>query len=147
MGLLASIPTLLSFLILHNNNQVEYAWLAGSWTGDGFGGTSQEVWSQPDEQGVMMGMYRHYRANGELNFYEFILLDQNGMRLKHFDPDLKAWEEKEDYLHFEMVEIDEGRIEMKGLVLEQTGDDKMEIRLDMKRGEKKWTEVFHMQRQ
>ena len=35
-----------------------YTWLAGHWTGDGFGGVSDEVWSLPAD-GVMMGMYRN----------------------------------------------------------------------------------------
>ena len=29
----------------------DYAWLAGHWTGDGFGGTSEEMWSKPKNGG------------------------------------------------------------------------------------------------
>ncbi|MEO1051000.1 MAG: DUF6265 family protein [Bacteroidota bacterium] len=142
--------TLLSFLLIDSTekeNNHEYAWLAGHWVGDGFGGTSEEVWSKPAEDGTMMGIYRHHKGDGSLNFYEFIVLDETGMRLKHFTPELKAWEEKEEYVTFKMVEYNKDKIEMKGLVFERIGDDKMEIRLNLKDGDKTWTEVFNMRRQ
>ena len=71
----------------------KYDWLAGSWEGGGFfGGRLEEVWSQPDENGVMMGMYRHYNSDGSFNFYEFLILDEEGLHLKHFNADLEGWE-------------------------------------------------------
>ena len=124
-----------------------YAWLAGSWTGDGFGGVSEEMWSPPSADGTMMGVYRHHKGDGSLNFYEFLTLDSSGMKLKHFHPDLTGWETKEDFLHFELVEFTENKIVLKGLVFERLSDTEMEIRLDLKNGDKKWTEVFKMTRQ
>lgn len=125
----------------------EYAWLAGSWVGDGFGGTSEEVWSQPSEDGTMMGTYRHHKADGSLNFYEFMVLDKTGLRLKHFTPDLLGWETKEDFVTFEMVSFDKDRIELKGLVFERKSETEMEIRLKMRYGDDRVeTEVFKMTR-
>jgi len=58
--------TLLGLLAMVSNAQdeVPYAWIEGSWIGDGFGGTSEEVWSAPSEDGTIMGSYRHFTADG-----------------------------------------------------------------------------------
>ncbi len=123
----------------------DYEWLVGSWKGDGFGGISEEVWSEPVD-GTMMGMYRHYK-DGKLNFYEFLLLDETGLRLKHFHPDLKGWEEKDDMVFFEMIESSPNKITMKGLTFEKKSDSLFIINLKMKRGDKIETEVFTMKKQ
>lgn len=128
------------------NTDAPYAWLAGSWTGDGFGGTSDEVWSQPSADGTMMGSYRHHKGDGSLNFYEFMVMDSTGLRLKHFNPDMTGWETKEDFVHFKAIEFTENKIVLKGLVFERKSDTEMEIRLDLKNGDKAWTETFKMTR-
>ena len=127
--------------------EVPYAWLEGAWVGDGFGGSSEEVWSAPSGDGTIMGSFRHLKADGSLNFYEFLVLDSTGLRLKHFNPDLTGWEEKEDFVTFEMIALEENRIVLKGLIYERKSENEMEIRLQMrgKDGEK-WTEVFSMKR-
>ncbi len=142
------LTTLLICITLGVNaqNNPSYAWLAGTWVGDGFGGTSEEVWSQPSEDGTMMGVYRHHKGDSSLNFYEFLVLDETGMKLKHFTPDLVSWEEKEDFVHFEVIEFTETKIVLKGLSFELKSENEMEIRLDLKDGDKKWTEVFSMKR-
>jgi hypothetical protein len=127
-------------------NISDYAWLAGRWTGDGFGGTSEEIWSPPSADGTMMGVYRHHNADGSLNFYEFMVLDKTGLRLKHFTPELVGWETKEDYVTFEIVEFSKNKIELKGLVFERKSDEDMEIRLRLKRGDVVETEVFKMKK-
>ncbi|WP_421773667.1 DUF6265 family protein [Gracilimonas sp.] len=123
----------------------DFRWLVGSWTGDGFGGISHETWAEP-VNGVMMGMYRHINAEGELNFYEFLLLDENGLRLKHFNPDLTGWEEKDDMLTFEMISYSKDKIELKGLTFEKKSDTEMTISLKMRRSDGFHTEVFNMKR-
>ncbi|MEQ8578494.1 MAG: DUF6265 family protein [Balneola sp.] len=122
----------------------DYSWLVGSWKGDGFGGVSEEIWSKP-ENGVMMGMYRHIKDD-KLVFYEFLILDKTGLRLKHFHPDLKGWEEKDETTFFEMIDYSPTKIEMKGLIFEKKSNDLMEIRLRLKRDDKIETEVFTMHR-
>ncbi len=121
-----------------------YTWLAGHWTGDGFGGTSDEVWSMP-AGGAMMGVYRNIQ-NGKVAFYEFITLDETGMKLKHFTPEMKAWEEKEDFVHFELIEATADKLTFKGLVFERKSDTEMDISLKMKEKGEVRTEVFHMKR-
>ncbi|WP_425389549.1 DUF6265 family protein [Ekhidna sp.] len=138
---------LFGYLVSYSQEaKVPYAWLAGSWVGDGFGGTSEEVWSEPSLSGTMMGVYRHHKGDGSLNFYEFLTLDSTGIKLKHFTPKLTAWETKEDFVHFELIEFTENKIILKGLVFERKSDSEMEIRLDLKNGDKQWTEVFKMKR-
>lgn len=123
----------------------DYTWLVGSWAGDGFGGTSHEIWEKP-VNGTMMGMYRHIDAEGELVFYEFMLLDETGLRLKHFNPNLTGWEEKDDMTTFEMIRFSEDKIELKGLTFERTSDNEMVISLRMTQGGESRTEVFNMKR-
>ena len=93
-----------------------------------------------------MGMYRHLKDD-KLVFYEFLILDKIGLRLKHFHPDLKGWEEKDDTTFFEMIDYSPTIIEMKGLIFEKKTDNLMEIRLKLNRNGKVETEVFTMLRQ
>lgn len=143
-SLLLSVFALSTILAYAQKSEVPYAWLAGNWSGDGFGGVSEELWSQPSADGTMMGTYRHHKGDGSLNFYEFMVMDSTGLRLKHFNPDLIGWETKEDFVHFKAIEFTENKIVLKGLVFERKSDTEMEIRLDLKDGDKKWTEVFKM---
>ncbi len=142
---------LISFLVPASDILTEapaYAWLEGSWVGDGFGGTSEEVWSAPSADGTMMGVYRHHKGDGSLHFYEFLTLDSRGMHVKHFTPELTAWEEKEDYHTFEMISADDNTIEMKGLIFELINPDEMRIELKMQDSEGNIsTEIFNMRRQ
>ena len=123
----------------------DYSWLTGSWIGDGFGGTSEEIWSPPNK-GTMMGMYRHHNKDGELVFYEFMLLDESGMKIKHFNADMSAWEDTEKFINFEMVEYSADMIILKGLTFERKSDNEVEIRLKMHYGEDIRTEVFNLKR-
>ncbi len=127
-------------------NIEDFNWLVGTWTGDGFGGQSEETWSTPVD-GTMMGMYRHYK-DGKIVFYEFLLLDETGLKLKHFNPDITSWEEKDDFVSFEMISYTKDKIELKGLVFERKSDTEMEIRLRMRNSEgETFTEVFSMKRE
>ena len=120
------------FTLEKEKTEPAYSWLQGRWTGNGFGGFSEEVWSPPGPDGKMMGVYRHFKADSSLNFYEFLVLDEEGMHLKHFKPDLEGWEEKEDFVSFKMISYDKSTIKMKGLTFQKTGADSMEIILRMK---------------
>lgn len=144
---LTTIALLITMHLVVAQEQHAYAWLAGTWTGDGFGGTSEEMWSSPSADGTMMGVYRHHKGDGSLNFYEFMVMDSTGLKLKHFHPNMIGWETKEDFLHFKLIEFAENKIVLEGLVFELKTENEMEIRLDLKNGDKKWTEVFKMKRQ
>lgn len=122
----------------------DYRWLTGQWYGPGMGGMNEEVWSEP-EDGTMMGMYRHIKE-GKTVFYEFLLLSSEGIKLKHFNPDLSSWEEKAETTDFEMVSFTENKLEMKALTFERISENEMEIRLRMRSKGEVRTVVFEMRR-
>lgn len=75
------------------------------------------------------------------------MLDEEGLYLKHFNPDMTGWEEKGDYLTFKMISFDDKTIELKGLKYEYLPPDSMNIYLKMKTKDGGVrTEVFHMKR-
>ncbi len=87
------------------------AWLAGRWIGEGLGGVSEEIWSEP-RGGVMMGMYRSLKQDQPV-FYEFLMLvEEQGslvLKLKHFNPDFSGWEEKSSFVSFRLVMVEIAR--------------------------------------
>lgn len=94
--------------------------LAGTWRGKGLGGTVEEVYSQPQD-GAMMGMFR-FLDKGRTVFYEFItILEENGtliVRLKHFNSDLRGWEEKDKTVDFRFVKKEKNRMYFEGQTFE-----------------------------
>ena len=125
------------------------AWLAGSWRGTGLGGFSEETWSQP-EASVMVGTYRLVK-DGKPIFYEMMwLLEIEGvivLRLKHFNPDLTGWEEKDKTVDFKFVKKDGKRLYFSGLTFEQASKDELNIYLALRQrdGTPK-EEAFRMKR-
>jgi len=110
------------------------AWLAGSWRGPGLGGSSEETWSKPDA-GVMVGTYRLIK-DGKPAFYEMMwLLETEGtliLRLKHFNPDLTGWEEKDKSVDFKFVKKDGKRLYFSGLTFERASKDNLNIYLALR---------------
>jgi len=144
---LLALPVLLvsTLAFADEADLTQLVWLTGHWTGDAFGGTSEEIWSPPNNN-LMMGMYRHYKDDGSINFYEFMLIDATGLKLKHFNSDMTGWETKDEYLTFKFESQETNRIVFRGLTFEKTSDDTMDISLKMKQGEAFHTEIFHMTR-
>lgn len=101
------------------------SWLAGRWVGDGLGGTVEESWA-PAAGGQMVG-YFQLVTGGKPAFYEILLLDAQptGLRLrvKHFNPDFTAWEEKGEWHSFEPVAAEPDLLKFKGLTFRRTGDE------------------------
>lgn len=74
----------------------------------------------------MMGMFRLIRR-GQTVFYEFIrAAEENGslvIRLKHFHPDLKGWEEKDGAITFRLVKLGKEEAWFEGMTFKKTGPD------------------------
>lgn len=74
----------------------DVTWLVGSWSGDAFGSTFEEVWNPPSA-GSMLGMWK-LLDDDQVVFYELMLLvEEEGslsLKVKHFSDDFTAWEEK-----------------------------------------------------
>ncbi len=127
----------------------DMAWLAGSWTGTGFGGVNEELWSKPNG-GAMVGTYRLIK-DGKAVFYEMMMLvereDSIVLRLKHFNPDFTGWEEKDKSVDFKFVNKAGSRMNFSGLTFDKVSGDKLNIYLALKQkdGSVK-EEVFSMTR-
>lgn len=102
----------------------DFAWLTGRWEGKGFGGDVEETWS-PILGGTMVGTFRLVNEEGP-NFYEFLLLapDKQSIvyKVKHFHPDLKGWEEKDNYFSFPLVKVTPDALYFHGLTLQREGN-------------------------
>lgn len=103
----------------------DFAWLAGRWEGTGFGGVVEEYWNPP-LGGTMTGTFRLVNAEGP-SFYEMLLLgpDSNHQityQVKHFHPDFKGWEEKDESYTFPLVKVSKDTLYFHGLTLHHVGD-------------------------
>ena len=107
----------------------EVAWFAGHWQGEALGGLSDEYWSQA-MAGAMFGMFRLVKAD-KVVFYElFRVAEENGslmIRLKHFHPDMKGWEEKDATVTFPLVKLNEGKAWFDGMTFRKNGPDAMTV--------------------
>ncbi|WP_057937451.1 DUF6265 family protein [Algoriphagus resistens] len=106
-------------------NVSELEWLEGFWTGEGFGGECEEVW-MPEVDGNMIGTFRFW-SEGKLIFSEFMNIVQEGetfsLKLKHFNPDLSPWEEKDEWTTFRLVEVARNTVYFHGLTMKREGDE------------------------
>jgi hypothetical protein len=93
------------------------SWLVGSWTGTAFGQTFEEVWN-PASAGSMVGLFK-LMGEDSVNMYEIMLMTVDDGRLslkvKHFNPDFTAWEEKEDYVNFKLVKMEPDALHFAGI--------------------------------
>ncbi len=84
-------------------------WLAGKWLGVIGNSAVEEYWSAP-AGGSLVGVFRWLEADS-VRFYEILVIEEEAgglvMRIKHFDPGLKGWEEKEEAVRFDLVQIAE----------------------------------------
>jgi len=103
----------------------QVSWLAGRWVGEGFGGQLEEIYS-PATKDSMIGHFQMTK-DGAAQFFEFVEIRQeNGSlayRVKHFNPDLTGWEEKEKYVSFKLVAIEGATIYFDGLTIERVAPD------------------------
>lgn len=86
------------------------SWLEGKWIGEEADQLMEEHWSTPQGE-ALMGMFRFVHA-GQPRFYEFMTIAVEGqevvLRIKHFNPGLAGWEEKEESVTYPLVQVDSG---------------------------------------
>lgn len=123
-------------------------WLAGHWRGQALGGDVEEVWAPP-LAGSMMGAFKLV-VDGKVKFYELeTITEENGtliLRLKHFGPLLKGWEEKEESVDFPLVAFDKTTVFFDGLTLKKPSDSTLKIYIAMRKGGVLTEEVFVYER-
>lgn len=102
----------------------DVAWLEGTWVGKGLGGDTEESYSSA-LGGAVVGYFRFVK-DGKVVFYEIVTIaETNGslaLRLKHFHPDLKGWEEKDDVVEFKLVAVEGQTAYFDGLSIRRDGD-------------------------
>ena len=120
----------------------DVAWMVGSWTGEGFGGTIEEVWN-PASLGTMVGMFK-FMGDDEVGFYELMLLaEEEGslvIKVKHFNADFSAWEDKTEHITFRLVSTEDGAVHFSGLSFYQVGDDEIHVYIALHNEDKVWEE-------
>ncbi len=113
------------------------AMLVGSWAGTAFGGRFETVWNPPSA-GTMVGFFKLLGDEGVV-FYEILLLSvEDGtlsLKVKHFNPDFTAWEEKADYVNFQLVNKEADALHFGGLSFYRRGDDAIDGYIVMRNGD------------
>ena len=115
----------------------DVSWLVGSWEGEAFGSTFEEVWNPPSA-GSMVGFFKVI-SDDQVSFYELLLLvEEEGslsLKVKHFNPDFSAWEEKEDYVNFPFVKVEDDALHFAGISFYSLGDNEIHAYLVMRHGD------------
>jgi hypothetical protein len=115
----------------------DVAWLAGSWEGEAFGMSFEEVWNPPSA-GSMVGLFKVLQGD-EVSLYEIMLLvEEEGslsLKVKHFNADFTAWEDKEEYVTFRFIKAGDNEIHFSGISFYRLSDDEMHGYLVMKNGD------------
>jgi len=107
----------------------DVSWIAGHWTGEAFGGVSEEIWSPPLGNS-MMGMYRLVKK-GKAVFYELLtIVEENGsliLKLKHFTSGLVGWEEKDVSIKFPLVKKTPREAFFDGMTFRKLDDGRLQV--------------------
>ena len=115
----------------------DVGWLVGSWSGTAFGGQFEEVWNPPSA-GSMVGFFK-LMHDGGISFYELLLLvEEEGslsLKVRHFNEDFSAWEDKTEHITFRLVAIEPDAIHFSGLSFYRTGPDEITGWIAMRSGE------------
>lgn len=113
----------------------DLAWLAGRWLGEGLGGVAEEVWL-PESGGAMLGTFRSIEG-GQVSFYEILTLaaspsGQLELRLKHFHPDLKGWEERDQVQVWALTQVEGEAFAFGPIVFRREGAEALVVTVTMK---------------
>ena len=111
--------------------------LVGHWEGEAFGSRFEETWNPP-VAGSMVGMFKLYGADG-VAFYELMLITVDDgvltLKVRHFNRDFSAWEDKTELVSFPLVVIAENALHFAGLSFDRQGTDELHAYLVIRRGE------------
>ncbi|NNC70728.1 MAG: hypothetical protein HKN90_07920 [Flavobacteriaceae bacterium] len=115
----------------------DVAWFSGNWKGKAFGGTAEEVWSEPFGDS-MMAAFKLIK-NGKVSFYELEIIREVKesliLQLKHFNNDLKGWETKDETVDFPLVKVTDTIVYFDGMTFEKIGDNEMNVYVLMKQND------------
>ena len=129
----------------------EAAWLVGDWVGTGIGGAqASEVWLPPTGP-TMVGLFVQEKPDGAIMFTEHMYLSEEAgslmVKLKHFNPDLTGWEDKDGMVRFRLLAIEPCAAYFASLTYRCDGDDGLLVAVRMKsEGDKVNELVFRFKR-
>lgn len=115
----------------------DVSWLVGNWSGEAFGNTFEQSWN-PASAGSMIGFFKLMDGDAVV-FYELLLLvEEEGsltLKVKHFNPDFTAWEEKADYVTFRFVNSEQDAVHFSGISFYHIDEDTMHGYIVFRSGE------------
>lgn len=114
------------------------AWLAGSWKGTAFGSQFEESWSVPSADS-MVGYFKLFSEDEGVKFYELMLLTVDegtlSLKVKHFNADFTAWEEKADFVDFRLVKLEDDALHFSGLSFYRRDENHIDAFIVMRDGD------------
>ena len=154
LSILFTIPSIAQEVLTLNDGEGpgkasldQINWLVGYWKGTGLGGDCEELWL-PAADNSMTGVFR-FQSSGKINFTEYMFIEESGesltVRLKHFGRDLTPWEEKEKWIEFKLVKLENQTAYFHGITY-QRKNDQLYIWLNIKNNQKTWIEEFKLQK-
>jgi len=115
----------------------DVSWLVGNWSGEAFGNTFEQSWN-PASAGSMIGFFKLMDSDAVV-FYELLLLvEEEGslsLKVKHFNADFSAWEEKTDYTNFRFIKSEEDAVHFSGISFYRIDKDTMHGYIVFRSGE------------
>lgn len=111
-------------------------WMTGTWSGAGIGGAeAHESWLAASGD-TMVGTFVQETAAGGIMFTEHMyLMEQDGslvVKLKHFNPDLTGWEEKDGMVTFRLIAAEPCALYFSALTYRCDGAGGMVVAVRMK---------------
>jgi len=107
----------------------DISWLVGNWKGEAFGGTFQENWSNPLGNSMMFDF--KLVVDGKVVFYEIGHIVEKDKTLlyqiKHFDANLKGWEEKDQSEDFRFIKKESNRMYFDNFTFEKVSDNEVNL--------------------
>lgn len=120
-------------------------WLEGLWEGEGIGGAeAAETWL-PSSTGTMVGVFVQEKPDDTILFTEHMyIVEEAGslvLMLKHFNPDLTGWEDKDQVVRFPLISAKPCELHFSGLSYRCDGDGGLIVAIRMKSGGEKVEEL------
>jgi hypothetical protein len=111
-------------------------WLVGDWVGTGIEGAEvTETWLPPSG-GTMAGIFLQEKPDGSIMFTEHMYLSEEDgsllLKLKHFNPDLTGWEEKDGMVRFRFLSAEPCALYFSALTYRCDGRDGLLVAVRIK---------------
>lgn len=127
---------------------IDFAWIAGHWKGEAFGGVVEEVWTPPLGDS-MLGSFKLV-TDHKTSFYEIEILRELDetviLQLKHFNNDLTGWEEKNETVDFPLIKIEKNKAYFDGMTFHLISENELMVYVVISDSGEKKEAKFHYKR-